>query len=749
VFKRPGFGPAQLAKSAKPRKSGEQSTTDTAANMQWQRVIVLAAIVRWYTVTGSIETESVDTLQFRRVGFLSGTTAMTHIVLRVNLSQHYEQIKRLCHKPFLLYNSTRVLNPDYKEVSSVQLINSLTERCLVLEAGFLERKHIWYNPLNRGFEERADAAAKHIHQQQQEAKGQAKGNSIEGRNGRDYHLPNVDGEEDVEWVEYEDYADYLAPVLLAGRRFRRQIWVASVIVVAAVIAVSSAIYSVYELNAIASASEADQQMNVQVLQEHETRLQIDNRSLEILNKTLAHLDVELAGFGVRLSRDEVFMHLALSLDTMFDEYHRIERGLNALSQNRITPDLLMTKATTKAIKHLSRRMRSLGYTLALDSYQDLFQCQTSHLMYKNNSLVIMIHIPAVKDASKLQLLQYSSLPMTIEDKHGETVSVLPEPEGEFLAVTEGEGWFKVMSAETLRQCEKIAGVYYCEQANVYDRRVKANCLLSLFKRDTESVAKLCQFKSNPATDYALQVGKVKFLVYQHEERSVKLVCEGITEGEMSFQGALEIKVPAGCRLFTESFVLDGQVDYSVAVDMFYAKELNFSEVLDVHGFDTSGFVTALKALQLVGSPVGLKIADVKMRYHSHLLQKGFTVSFTVAIGIILIVVGVIGWRRRGRREEGGPRINNNLFAFSERFRRTRRARGQEDPEVAEPPSPSPPPSRAPLAIDEVREDGSVEGVPTLTTGQLARLTLEADRRSKRSSQVLVTGETALVHEQHL
>ena len=686
---------------------------------------------------------------------------MTHLVLKVNLTKHYQMISELCELPVQLYNSSRVRNRKYAETGSVQIINSLTERCLLLKAGFRERKEVWFNPMNPKYAEhpmhlpgttaaptkptqeaipepeKRTAKALGGWSDMDEFLGKA---SQAHRESRQTEPVPIQEEEDPLWEEIDAswMRNMATPIIAMGGRFKRQLFALGALAVLAVVAIGSAIYGVYELDHLASASEDDQDVNIKILEEHQTRIQIDNRSIHVLNKTLNLLNVELNGLGVRLAEDEMFVHLSLSMATVFDEYHRVERGLNAVTSNRITPDLLKTRDTTRAIMQLSKKMREAGYSLGLGKYEDLFECTTSHIVYPNGSMNIMIHIPAYKDASKLKIMEYTGMPITLTDGE-KRMHMVATPERELLAVSEDEKWFRVLSWRLLNTCKKLSGVYFCSDHNIYDRREQGSCLMSLYKKAAENVADLCLFSTATAHDYAIQLGPAQFVIYQHEEKNVRLMCNNIMEGEVVFGGAHQVIVPAGCRLFTESFVLDGSEEYAIAINTYYARPMNLSAVLEVHGFDTAGFMASMKELELVGSAVGLTIKDISSRYRAHRIQTGITIGLTTAIGLVLVSVGAICFLRKSGPGQPGAQGQTNVILTAGRWSRFRGRRGHEEVSQRSPTPITP----APLASSEDSKSGNREVFKEESVVQRAKRQLEAELNTRRQAGIQ---ETVLMHE---
>jgi hypothetical protein len=54
--------------------------------------------------------------------------------------------------------------------------------------------------------------------------------------------------------------------------------------------------------------------------------------------------------------------------------------------------------------------------------------------------------------------------------------------------------FKVMSKEELNECTSLAGVHFCGNTNVYDRRKASLCIVGLYTRDAKIIGKICVWK---------------------------------------------------------------------------------------------------------------------------------------------------------------------------------------------------------------------------------------------------------------
>jgi hypothetical protein len=155
-----------------------------------------------------------------------------------------------------------------------------------------------------------------------------------------------------------------------------------------------------------AALSAAQDVNVQILQEHETRLSVNTRSIELINSTVLRMGKKVAELSNDLSTDKLILQLGFTLDLVFKDSSRILRGMNALADNRLSPDFVKTSKMTTALLRLENSMQREGYELGLETFDDIFCCQTSTLVWANRTLNIYLHIPAYKTDSRLRLLEH-------------------------------------------------------------------------------------------------------------------------------------------------------------------------------------------------------------------------------------------------------------------------------------------------------------------------------------------------------
>jgi hypothetical protein len=182
-------------------------------------------------------------------------------------------------------------------------------------------------------------------------------------------------------------------------RVKRQAVVGAFLVLG-LVAAASFIYSAMQLAALSAA----QDVNVQLLQEQETRLSVNKRSIALINSTVLRMGKKVAELSNTLGTDELILQLGFTLNLVFEDSTRILRGMNALAYNRLSPDFVKTSKMTDALLKLENSMQREGCELGLETFDDIFRCKTSTLVWDNETLNIYLHIPAYKIDSRLRLL---------------------------------------------------------------------------------------------------------------------------------------------------------------------------------------------------------------------------------------------------------------------------------------------------------------------------------------------------------
>jgi hypothetical protein len=324
--------------------------------------------------------------------------------------------------------------------------------------------------------------------------------------------------------------------------------------------------------------------------------------------------------------------------------------MNALAENQLSPDFVKTSKMTDALLKLENSMQREGHKLGLETLDDIFMCETSHLVWDNGTLNIYLHIPAYKIDPRLQLLEHISVPIILPEivqqlqgKGYRNTAMLVQPLHTILAIKTGVSAFKVFTWAELSTCQVLGSTYFCPNSNILDKRIKTNCVLGFFNSDQEVITAHCPWISIAATDFNIQLGANKFLLYLANSQEVQLVC-GKESATRSFHDLKQLTVPAGCQLFTELYIMEGQQNFLLSVDTFIERHVNVEELFNFSRLHVDDMAGILQDLDLVGSTTGLTIQNIKDRYGDYSVKGTFVwVTRWVVVALTILGLGGIFW----------------------------------------------------------------------------------------------------------
>jgi hypothetical protein len=206
----------------------------------------------------NLEIEDASNLHFCHIGDVAGMVGMAHVLMTVNITQHLTLMKQLCTIP------PHVHRVDELSLEQSNLIKSLESHCRTLLGALIEREAVWFNRFNLQRNRMARST--------------------------------VDNEE----------CTNSHPLTMQSSAFRVK-WQAVVgaFLVLGLVAAASSIYSAMQLAALSAA----QDVNVQILQEHETQLSVNERSIALINATVLRMGKKVAELSDSLGTNELILQL--------------------------------------------------------------------------------------------------------------------------------------------------------------------------------------------------------------------------------------------------------------------------------------------------------------------------------------------------------------------------------------------------------------------------------------------------------
>jgi hypothetical protein len=434
-------------------------------------------------------------------------------------------------------------------------------------------------------------------------------------------------EDEQERVERStDWTSTLSPLLFLARP-KRQVFILAMLIGAGIMALASTLFSQAQLAQI-SINSGTNQLAVKIMQDHETRLTVDRRTLDLLKENERELNTAVRN----LYYNVIAMKTTLVNNEVEKEVRRIMTGIQLLSQHRLSPVLIETDQLAGILEDVTLAAENKMLSLATKTPEDIFRFETSHLIFRNMTLRIFVHLPAYRKNALMDLLEFVHVPMSI----GKVPRfVLPNPEAAILAISRTQNMFRAMEKSSLAECSRVGELYTCRQDNLYDRRFHDSCLVSLYSTDNAGITRNCRFVVQPASDFLAQLNGTTFLLYQHDPAYVELAC-GDAREKAIFDGVRKVIVPPGCSVTTRSFVFDGaQSIFGDAVDVeqrvFSSVDIMTQSLLHQLGNISDENYARLAEM---GSTKGLKIKDIVKEF----ADQTTTSIITIGLGTCLLVI---------------------------------------------------------------------------------------------------------------
>ena len=372
---------------------------------------------------------------------------------------------------------------------------------------------------------------------------------------------------------------------------------------------------------------------ITLLQDHETRTTVNEESINLIKDSLINIKQDVSVATAALS----VMRASLILAELDKELRRIFSGLQRLSIHRLSPDLIDVAGLEGVLSHLGAKVDRRGLKLASQRPEEVFRYDTSHILFTNNTLRILVHIPAYRQDAIMDLYEYVPVPITVRNT---SAYAIPVPTGNLLAVDATGGLFRTLKTTDLHRCKRVMQMSYCPDENLYDKRVEDNCMFGLYRSDIRQVSKTCDLQFQPNKDYVVQIDDHTLIMYQAVKSSVERRCGPVIKQEM-FQGIRKIRVPPGCRVTSNSFVFDGAQNIFGSPTEILHREVDITHLFPADPFDQHELSSDAfwHNIEKIGTTTGLKIRDVITEFKAKQATYALTITF---FGLIFGALALVG-----------------------------------------------------------------------------------------------------------
>lgn len=415
-----------------------------------------------------------------------------------------------------------------------------------------------------------------------------------------------------------------------GNRVKRQWVIGGILAGMGIVALGSWLFGPKELASIAVDTSADP-TTIRLLQEHETRVTVNERSIKLLEQTVKKYQGELKS---AYAETQAAFALLLVFQEASKEFDRVLSGMAKLSTHRLAPELVKMDFLRKVLTEMAGHARAKQLKLITEDVADLFYMDTSHLCFANGTIRIIVHVPVYQERSMLEVYEYIRAPMQLPDSEK---YIQPEPSRPILAVSKDKTLYREVTKDDLQLCRKIRQYYWCDNENHYRPANKGSCLFSLFRAKPGEIRENCKFSVGPQGDSLVQLDADEFVLYQSEYGTLDRYCDG-QKTSRNFRGLVRVRLAAGCRAVTSQYVFDGSYSLTSGIHPISSMAINMSALLHLDLKHKVKTLDNLGLLRLVGSKQGLNIKDIESLYKTQTAL--YHISWGLAVTFVIIIVSI-------------------------------------------------------------------------------------------------------------
>ena len=356
----------------------------------------------------------------------------------------------------------------------------------------------------------------------------------------------------------------------------------------------------------------------------------------------------------------------LHVKSQLRQTDRIQAGLHALVQGRISPFIINHETVQANLADLQEKIQPDEYQIAITAIVQFYQLPTSFIVLEKNIVLAFVHVPLHQKNSILKLFKYQPIPQTIANS---STHFTITTDKEYLAINDDLSFMKELSQQELNGCHSTSDYYYCDLNNVLIRPEFGTCTTALYKDDLARIRRHCSISASNSTAIT-QTTNNNFIVYLPEEHTVTLTCPSDTAWKktIKFSGLRQIHLPAGCSANSKFFKLtaQGSLNYSAAGADVYRPQYSIHELVGATAQDY--FHVSL--LEKSDTSASIKHISSRLSYfNQHAIWKPSTWTNAFLILIGAIITGAVGlWtlmkftnkiRRVGTRRNHVPTTQQN------------------------------------------------------------------------------------------
>lgn len=376
---------------------------------------------------------------------------------------------------------------------------------------------------------------------------------------------------------------------------------------------------------------------IKVLNKHETRLNLDENNIQDL-KTVIEEMVKMETFEGQEMVQMQLLHKADDILNGFqEEVMRISLGLDKLREGRMSPYLVKPKELQQTLRNFRHLLKTQELHTILADVTEVYQVESSHLVFVNGTLRSIAHIPIFKPKTNMEIYRYHLAPMTL-DHHTLTFN----PSHQVLAINPSKTLFRPFTLDEFQECNSFHNITYCVRNNYYYKEHHPSCLKSLFVANEGEILSHCPLLIQQPKDTLIKLNHRDLLIYQSKSSLATYNCEmGFPKTDSyRFQGLHQFHLYPSCTLNTRHFIIRGSKNIYASPVKLHVTYPDFSSFKSFKSMQQHINISTT-ILDHIKTQKSLRVKDINALFEKE--SKVFTYSITIAgiIGGLILLCGLI------------------------------------------------------------------------------------------------------------
>ena len=204
--------------------------------------------------------------------------------------------------------------------------------------------------------------------------------------------------------------------------------------------------------------------------------------LKVVARHVEHMEVivqkmvETAGHEEgREELIELYLHLTIAVEVLFDRVKQISLGLDQLGLHRhVTPHLVKAHHMQQQVHSLQTELHGSTELLMINIGSDIWKCPPSYVISAELDVAVMVHIPIARKDSYIYFYRYVSTPMMAPENK---FRMLAMPRNKLLGINRDSHVAWEVSEESFQRCKSVGnGPRYCPSKSIQLTETVNTCL---------------------------------------------------------------------------------------------------------------------------------------------------------------------------------------------------------------------------------------------------------------------------------